>query len=74
MTNYFLQKWQFEVKAKHTISKDEVIATAEVTVDDYVQKNQDLVIKLTSRGGNFFIKKVASVAFRLYARYVGRDN
>jgi len=64
------QIWHFEVKAKHSISKDEILGTADIKIDEYVlQKNQDMTVKL-SEGGTLIVKKVQPVTFRLFARMV----
>jgi hypothetical protein len=69
-TKGFNQKWHFEVKEPHTLSKDVLIGQADVTIDEYVlQKSQDMTVKL-SEGGSLVIKKVEPVSFRLYARMV----
>jgi Ca2+-dependent lipid-binding protein len=62
------QQLNFEVKNKNTISKDDVLGTVNVNVDDYVLKNnQDLTVKL-SDAGSLILKKTTPVRFQLYAR------
>jgi Ca2+-dependent lipid-binding protein len=61
------QVWHFEVKDHDTYNKDDAIGQADVNVDEYVEKNQDLTVKL-SDGGTLTIKKTTPVNFRLYAR------
>ncbi|OXA59672.1 rasGAP-activating-like protein 1 [Folsomia candida] len=64
------QQWHFEVKGKHTITKDEALGTADIKIDEYVlQKNQEMTIPL-SNGGSLIVKKVQPVTFRLFARMV----
>jgi hypothetical protein len=68
-----LQKLHFEVKGKHSITKDEPLGQADINVDEYVlQKKQDITVKL-SDGGSLLVKRVVPISFRLYARYVLRN-
>jgi len=62
------QVLHFEVKDHHSITRDSVLGTVDLDLDEYVlKKNQDVTIKL-SNGGNLIVKKTLPVKFRLYAR------
>jgi len=62
------QVLHFEVKDHHSITRDAVLGTVDLNLDDYVLKqNQDATLKL-DKGGNLIVKKTIPVKFRLYAR------
>jgi len=64
------QQFHFEVKGHHSITKDDALGQADLSVDEYVlQKSQTATVKL-SDGGTLTIQKVEPVKFRLYARTV----
>jgi len=62
------QVLRFEVKDHHSITRDTLLGTVDLDLDDYVlKKSQDATVKF-SNGGNLIVKKTTPVRFRLYAR------
>lgn len=65
------QKWHFQVRDRDVLDKDDDVGEVTVDVDEYVDKNQDLTVKLSDMG-QLNIKKTQPISFKLYARNVPR--
>jgi len=61
------QKWKFEVRDEDILDKDDALGGAELSVDDYVEKGENITLSLSPQG-SLTIQKTTPIKFKLSAK------
>lgn len=61
------QKWKFEIRDQDILDKDDALGGAELSVDEYVNNNENMTLSLTPQG-SLTIRKTTPIRFKLSAK------
>jgi len=67
------QKWKFEIRDEDILDKDDALGGAELSVDDYVEKGENLTLPLSPQG-SLTIQKTSPIRFKLSAKNLPKKD